>query len=538
MKKIYLYLTLLGTVLSFGSCSDNEYSDKFNNPSTVTKTSPDKLMTGVFYTGRTYTFQSYWRMYTWDNMTTGKFAQTTGFVNAEGGLYAVADSYTNDRWANFYNTLAQFRALQDVYNNSSESDKNDNRIFVNLAEVFLYDHLSQIVDNFGDVPFTKAGFISISGNLQSSYASYDKATDIYTTMLDRLGELYTDIHTLKGSLKPNVSALLKDQDFINYGDLDKWERYCNSLRLRLAVRAASQGSLSAKGQQVVAEILNGNYPLVSNLDQTIKLDANDNDGANFFDPDGLRTGYGFDSPASAISWASQAMLDVLTKSVSGENDPRLPIMYSKNAAGQYKGLSSRESEGNQSDNLALANSLRVYSRIDSTTVGYNKSFVSPIITPAEVDLLKAEAYQNGWASGDAKTAFIAGILHSTQFYFMENKISPSTAGTKLDIPAESVITEYATKVWNAATNKQEVIITQKWLNFGFFQSPQAWNEVRRTGYPQLYYPEDPLAQVFKTVPNRVRYPNAERSYNTANYEAQLQAMGGTDNAYIKLFWAK
>lgn len=538
MKKIYLYLTLLGTVISFGSCSDNEYSDKFNNPSTVTKTSPDKLMTGVFYTGRTYTFQSYWRMYTWDNMTTGKFAQTTGFVNAEGGLYAVADSYTNDRWMNFYNTLAQFRALQDVYNNLSESDQNDNRIFVNLAEIFLYDHLSQIVDNFGDVPFTKAGFISITGNLQSSYASYDKATDIYTTMLDRLGELYTDIHTQKTSLKSNVSALLKDQDFINYGDLDKWERYCNSLRLRLAVRTASQGSLSAKGQQVVAEILNGNYPLVSNLDQTIKLDANDNDPANFFDPDGLRTGYGFDAPAAAISWASQAMLDVLTKSVSGENDPRLPIMYSKNAAGQYKGLSSHDTEGNQTDNLALANSLRVYSRIDSTTVGYNKSFVSPIITPAEVDLLKAEAFQNGWASGDAKAAFVAGILHSTQFYFMENKISPSTAGTKMDIPAESVITEYATKVWNAATNKQEVIITQKWLNFGYFQSPQAWTEVRRTGYPQLYYPEDPLAQVFKTVPNRVRYPNAERSYNTVNYEAQLQAMGGTDNAYLKLFWAK
>lgn len=538
MKKIYLYLSLLVTVVSLGSCSDNEYSDKFNNPSTVTKTSPDKLMTGVFYTARTYTFQSYWRMYTWDNMTTGKFAQTSGFINSQGSLYSVADSYANDRWVNYYKTLAQFRALQDVYNGLPENSKTANRLFVDLAEVFMYDHLSQIVDDFGDVPFTKAGYISISGDLKSSYASYDKATDIYTIMLDRLGELYTDINTLKGSLTSNTSTLLKDQDFVNGGDLDKWERYCNSLRLRLAVRVASQGALSAKGKQVVSEILTGNYPLVSNLDQTIKLDANDNDPSNFFDPDGLRTGYGFDSPASPISWASQAMLDVLTKTVSGENDPRLPIMYSKNAAGKYRGLSTREAEGVQTDNLALANSARVYSRIDSTTVGYNTSFVSPIFTPAEVDFLKAEAYQKGWVAGDAKTAFVNGVLHSAQFYFMENKISPSTGGTKMDIPAESVIKSYAAKAWDAATNKEEVIITQKWLNFGYFQSPQAWNEVRRTGYPQLYYPEDPLAQVFKTVPNRIRYPNAERSYNTANYDAQIQSMGGIDNAYLKIFWAK
>lgn len=538
MKKIYLFLTLLVPVIFLGSCSDNEYTNKYYNPSNTTTASPDKLMTGVFYTGRTYTFNSYWRMYTWDNTITGKYAQTLAFINAEGSLYSSNDSYANNRWVNFYNTLTQFRVLQNSYNNLSESEKETYRIFVDLAEVFVYDHLSQVVDVFGDAPFTKSGYLSITGDVKSSYASYDKATDIYTTMLDRLGELYTDIHTLKGSLSGSVSTKVKEQDFINAGNLDNWERYCNSLRLRLAVRVASQGDLSAKGKQVVAEILNGNYPLVSVLDQTIKLDSNDNDTDGFFNPDDIRTGYGFDAPASPISWASQAMLDVLTKSVSGENDPRLPILYSKNAAGQYKGLSSRDAENLQTDNLALPNSSRVYSRIDSTTVGYNKLFVSPIITPAEVDFLKAEAFQNGWATGDAKAAFVDGIFHSAQYYFMENAISPSTAGTKMDIPAESVIRTYAAKAWDAATNKQEVIITQKWLNFGYLQPSQAWSEVRRTGYPQLFYKEDPLAQVFKTVPSRIRYPSSERSYNIANYNQQLQNMGGTDDAYLKLFWAK
>jgi len=112
-------------------------------------------------------------------------------------------------------------------------------------------------------------------------------------------------------------------------------------------------------------------------------------------------------------------------------------------------------------------------------------------------------------------------------------ISPSNAGTKTAIPDESIIIDYAGKVWDAASNKTEAIVT-----FGYMQPVQAWNEVRRTGYPQLYYPDDPLAQVLKTLPSRVRYPFSERSYNTANYNAQVQAMGGTDDAYIKLFWAK
>ena len=532
MKKIYLYLCVLAAALYLGSCADSEYSDKFDDPSKTTIAYCDKLMTGVFYTGRVYTFNSYWRMYTWDNTVIGVYAQTLGFANSPSTIYAANDSYADNRWTNFYNTLTQFRVLQNIYAGLSPDEQNKYRIFKNLAEVFIYDHLSQILDTFGDAPFEKAGYLAVTGDVAGSYASYDKATDLYSMMLDRLGELYTDIRSLNGKLDAQAAASLPSQDFINYGDLNKWEKYCNSLRLRLAVRVASQGPLSAKGKQVAAEILNGNYPLVSGLDETIKLDSNDKDPGAFFNPDDIRTGY-IDQ-----SRASQAMLDALTQAVSDEYDPRLPIMYSKNAAGEYKGLSTRETFAEQQVNMALQESQRVYSRIDSTTVMYNTSFISPIFTAAEVDFLKAEAYRQGWANGDAKAAFVNGILHSTQFYFAENAISPSAAGTKMDIPNNEVITAYAEKVWNAATDKAEVIITQKWLNFGFMQPVQAWNEVRRTGYPQLYYPADPTAQLLKSLPSRVRYPASERSNNTANYNAQIDAMGGTDDAYIKMFWAK
>ncbi len=525
MKKIFLLFIGFALVAGFNACSDDAYTSKYNDPSETSQASVEKLMTGVFYAGRDYTFNSYWRMYTWDNGIMGIYSQTIGFLNAPGGLYTANDSYANNRWENFYDVLAQFRVIQNEFNAMQPAQQVNYKVFVNLAEIFVYDHLSQLIDAFGDVPFSKAGYLYITNDVKNSYASYDKASDLYSMMLTRLGAINTELQAM-GS----VSGLLTSQDFINKGNVSLWIKYCNSLRLRLAMRVASQGTLASQGQQIIGEILNGNYPLVSSLSETIQV-LPDNDGFNYGDQ--FRDGY------KDHSRASQEMLNLLnTAATLGEDDPRLPIMYSKNAQGKYKGLSTNESYADQQTNINLVEAKRVYSRIDSTTVIFNRNFKSPIITAAEVDFMKAEAYQRGWAKGNAKQAFIDGMLHSTQFYFDENKISASTDGTKMDIPAESVITAYAEKVWNAESNKEKVILSQKWLNFGFVQPFQAWNEIRRTGYPELNYLDDPTAQILKTLPNRVRYPASERNNNTENYNAQIQQMGGTDDAYLKLFWAK
>lgn len=530
MKKIFSLIIGLATVCNFSSCSDADYTDKYTNPSETSTATVEKLMTGVFMAGRDYTYNTYWRMYTWDNGIMGTYAQTIGFLNTPSSVYTANDSYANNRWANFYNVLTQYRVLQSTYNKLSDTEKGTYKLFYDLAEVFMYDHLSQLIDYFGDVPFEKAGFLSLTGDVVGSYPSYDKASTLYGMILDRLGALAPEIATLAGNMNSQTAAFFPSQDFINKGSGDKWVRYTNSLRLRLATRVASQGDLAAKGKQVIAEILNANSSLVSNMDQLIAV---------YSDTDGFNYGQEFFDGYKDHSRASQPMLNVLlTESTLGQNDPRLPIMYSKNAAGQYKGLSTTDSYADQQTNINYSESQRVYSRIDSTTVIRNVNLISPIMMPAEVHFLRAEAFQKGWASGDAKQAFVDGMLESTKFYFKQNAVSTSGDGTKMDMPAESVVIAYAQKVWDAASNKEEAIITQKWFNFGFMMPYQAWNETRRTGYPALTYFNDATAQMLKTQPNRVRYPGSERNNNTANYNAQVQAMGGTDDAYIKIFWAK
>lgn len=514
--------------MSLGSCADEDYSEKYSDPSKTTTASVSKLFTGVMYAGREYTFNSYWRMYTWDNGVLGKYAQTIGFTNSEGARWSAQDSYANNRWENFYNVLEQYRVLENVFESESAEDQSSDKIFKNLSEVFLYDHMSQLIDTFGDVPFSTAGFLAITGDVAGSYPSYDGQVDLYRNMLSRLGALYNEI---KGAnLDAKAAASLPKQDFLMNGDLKAWAKYANSLRLRLAVRVASQGALVAEGKAAISECMSRD--VVETTDENIVALA-DKDGFNY--EENFRDGY------KDHSRASQAMLDILlTESTLGVNDPRLEVMYSKNAAGEYKGLSTSETLDEQTRNTALPEKDRVYSRIDSCLFYMNKNFISPIMTASEVHFLKAEAIQKGWANGDAESEFTKGVVESVNFYFLQNLKSASSYGHKAtSTPSESTVADYAKKVWAASNDKENTILTQKWLNFGYFQQLQAWNDIRRTGCPKhLVFDADEQAQLVKTVPNRVRYPASERTANGVKYQEQVSKMSNGDDYYTKIFWAK
>ena len=190
---------------------------------------------------------------------------------------------------------------------------------------------------------------------------------------------------------------------------------------------------------------------------------------------------------------------------------------------------------------------RYYGRLNAYTFTYNNYMWSPIITASEVYFLLAEAAQRGYiTTPTAETAFKNGVKYSILAYYKSNMESsqaslaiPSTYTNDFKAtaaPSDSEIDTFTAAVWNAYSDKLNAIMTEKWVNFGILQPTQAWNDIRRTGYPALYYPADGADNNgFKTVTQRVKYPNTEASNNAANYEA---ATGGNDSAYSVLFWAK
>lgn len=541
MKKIYaLLLGVVFVSLFVVSCSKKDFDDKFYDPSKTTTVTCDKLMSGVFHVGsvtyKGFGYMTYWRLYTWEAVI-AQFTQQKGFTNESGGVYYLQDSWCNDRWNNFYETLVQFRKMQDV---ASQDNSADNKIFLDLAEVFILDQLDQVVTAFGPAPYAEAGYLAITGDLATARPAYESDEALFGMMIDRLGELYSEITSM--NINNEIRAKLEKQDFINNGNIDLWARYANSLRLRIATQVAAKGSLTAKAQAAIKECAG------RKLADNFEPDGTTN---GIFGAVGIQTGQGgnfwewyrdgFSGSDRRSGWASQTVIDAMQ--ITGEDDPRLKIFYHPNAAGEFVGLSISEDKATQTRNLDKGWDERPYASIDSVTFTANSTMNNPILTPAETWFLLAEAYQQGYASGDAKAAFKKGVKASVYEWYNRNITSVSNIGSTgknfqakaSDIPAEADIENYADAVWGAYAKPIEAIMTQKWLHLSMMNAHESWNDIRRTGYPALTYRADTQSQQNRTIVQRLLYPNAEKNNNKANYEAATSSF--SDSNATVLFWA-
>lgn len=536
MKKIFALTLGITVLMSLFSCSKKDFDDRYYDPSKTTTVSCEKLMTGVFYTAcnqyRAYGYNTYWRLFTYEGLM-AQLTQQKGFTNNSGGVYYLADSYATDRWNNFYQTLSQFRLLEATYEKSE--DQATDIVFKDCAEVFVLDHLSQIVDIFGPVPFSKAGYLGISGNLAASYPEYDSDETLYSMMLDRLGVLYNNINGYATNPTAIVTAKMKAQDYINRGDLDKWARYANTLRLRLAVHVAAKGSLTSKAKEVIAEC--ANRKMVDSMEDGIygSVDTETAGGGMFWE--WYRDGF---AGNGSNATASQAMIDAMR--VTGADDPRLKIIYNPNEAGEFIGMSVKENSADQNKyNSYNEWKDRHYATLDSVTFITNSCMKNWIVSPAENYFLLAEAYQQNYASGDAKAAFVNGVVMSMEEWFERNMTSvayrsnPYRHYQATAAPTTAEATAYANEVWDQYSNKLEAIMTQKWLHNGIMMAHESWTDIRRTGYPALTYPADTQSQTTRNIIQRVLYPNIEKTNNTANYNAATASF--KDENSTVLFWA-
>ena len=254
--KILSLVSLGAFLLTTSGCTDYDFDSKYEDPSKVTQVTISNLMVGVFQKVKDYDVYEYNRFFGFDSQFTGKYAQTFGYSNT-------TDMYTpgyipaiDGQWDNVYSALAQFRKLESLYEEESAAEQAQDEAFYLAAKVQLYDFFAATVDVFGDMPFSEACTLPLTNDVGKSYAHYDKAEDIYKTILDELKEIAPRFRSIPTPRNFNT------QDFINNGDMDKWERYANSLRLRLAMRVAAQGDLQAEGRTAIKEILeNPSYAL-------------------------------------------------------------------------------------------------------------------------------------------------------------------------------------------------------------------------------------------------------------------------------------
>lgn len=564
MKKIASMLLAGLAFMSVTSCTDADYDSKYADPSTTEKVGVPQVFTGILYKGDTWMNLVYYRFYT-QCSTSGLFGGVIGDSNIKGRYQGAGEGRYNDRWKNFYDMVTQYRLLEYTYNNLSEVEKPANLLFYHLGRTLVYSQLHEMLSLFGDVPFNGTGTLWMDGNYDEAKKRcvYDDDVALYKQILADLKETGD---YLNGDVDKNGLNTLGRQDYtLAAGSKEMWQKYVNSLRLRIALHLVN-GDCKAEAYAAIKEILEnpGDYPLIESNDENIGVASDANGDFNY----GKSISQAWNTGGSTgLGTASQAMLTALNVPVNGKpdanTDPRLQVMYDCNPDDEYVAFDVRLTNSditNLSDvkkqeyTQRGAPTASYYCRVDSQAIaGYkeyegNFNVQSIWMTAAEVSLSRAEAYLMGYGvtanEAKAKEFFIKGVKESVDFYWnMKETSSLYVKGNDsynghrdLVKPEDAEVMNYIEGIWKPT---QEAICTQLWLNFGYLNQLEAWNVTRRTGYPLVSFSRDTQISNYPTPPYRLPYPSDEKTYNSKNCQDAIDKnYEESTGYYTNLFWAK
>jgi hypothetical protein len=523
-KTAYFILVAFASVaLVFTSCNKAELEALYPDPGKSSTATVENLLTGVLSSANEVVLPWYWRFFVVEQPTQGHYTQVMGWFNSKDQYIPPAQAM-DWRWDQFYNgPMTQFRVMESLYNKLEESAKAEYKIFMIAAKIFLYDQTQQMVDLYGDIPWTEACKIREIGNLDEALPKYDKAEDIYTAMLDDLKAMADELSTIQ--VPAFYAGLFQKKDFLNNGSISLWQKYCNSLRLRMLMRVSDVSAFASRAQAEIGQILGdpAKYTVIESNADGIMHDAG---GPDMYATTSSKTG---GIRQAMETWGQYDIAPfAVVKNMVDNGDPRLPAVFDPNKNGEYIGMDPLENADIQSTKLTEG----LISKYDTSSFTRNDLFPGFVITAAEVSFLKAEAYQRNFASGNPKTAYETGIAQSIDLYFNIN--STGTYRTPLSRPTAEQVNTYVNGPavsWDANSDKIGLIATQKWLNTGLAQMPQTWAEMRRLDKPVLTFLVDNESQQ-NNPPLRWLYPDSEKNLNGANYDA----VKANDNLNTKIFW--
>ena len=222
MKKIYNYIVMAAlavATLSGASCSSDDTMTSINtDPSKAPSIDPNaQLTTAELQTygdlGMVEIYRNY--LYAFDQQLMGCW-NTTNY----GGRHTVDNNEMSRIWTSLYPT-----AVKNIVDAIAHTDGKPNlNAVANIYRVYL---MSVITDVYGDCPYSEAGQGYIKG---IANAKYDSQKDIYYDFFDKLDSASMEIDATKDKVSGDV---------IYGGDMAKWKKLANSLRLRYAMRISN-----------------------------------------------------------------------------------------------------------------------------------------------------------------------------------------------------------------------------------------------------------------------------------------------------------
>jgi hypothetical protein len=431
----------------------------------------------------------------------------------------------NQSWSNHYDILR---------NNSLFYDR---AVDLNLefhqgvALVIKAFNFGLITDLWGDAPYTNA-LKGEEGGTANILPAFDSQEAIYMDILADLEKA----NTLLSKPKSDYKSIVDNVDVFYNGNPAKWRKMANSLALRYYMRISLKKPDVAKAgiEKIAGDATL--YPIItSNSDDATMSFPGTSDGTSW--------------PANAVYDASGSnyrrikMASTLVETLQGLKDPRLAVWANKVEvplvvdatlpAGTDKIVSGKrmlspdkvgntvldtdpEYVGLPPSFSALPSAYNLNPTPGQTSYNPHVSFLNSmykeakgallkarLISAAEVNFILAEAALKGWAAGNAKSLYEAGVSASMSTWGTGSMTSTYLAGKDV-----------------AFNNTLKQIMEQKWIA-SWTAATESWFDFRRTGLPALKAGPAAKRQV---LPLRFYYMQDELNINKVNADAALSRL--------------
>ncbi|GAB6120694.1 MAG: SusD/RagB family nutrient-binding outer membrane lipoprotein [Dysgonomonas sp.] len=450
------------------------------------------------------------------------FVQYVG-GNSTARVWTPNDDWQSLYWKNHFNN--QLAVLNTVIRDADLYEGRENtKAIARIWRVYIQ---TMFTDYFGPAPF--------SLDPDDPNPDYMKLDELYPV-------LFTELDDAVKGFDDSKPTLVRE-DPVYKGDILKWKRFANTLRLRMAIKLSEIAPDLCKTQALAA----------INADGGIMQQGDD---AKI----GSSAGWGNQYPyyMYQVGWSDrQVMMVSMEKTLTNIGG----MDYSGTATtapAKVDPRGSRYFDPSPTDNLwkGLKAGIRVEvgdmrSKVSAMSVTYvipNDTKKTDIMLYVEACFLAAEATER-FSVNTGKTAlewYEAGVRES----FKTWGLSDDNATTYLTSESRNSWGTSAkyNKSQGAGDTNLEKIITQKYIAFYPDLSLQIWNDKRRLNLPALEipefrdsgagtYPADDDIHNAKNYIQRTVYPQSEKLINEKKYNAGVAQLRDGDKTSSPLWWA-
>lgn len=542
MKKIKNTVLLLALSLVAFSC--NDYLDINENPNSahIEDVSPSFLFPGAAASIHRVQTAGTGSMMDFGNLMMNSWGSNAyafgGGFSREFTLSTVDSSFYGGIWTTIYQQCANLKLIEDYPNGNHKQDN-----YVAMAKVMKAFYMQYIVDLYGDSPYSEAFKF-----LSNTTPKYDDDKEIYKALIS---DLETAIALIDAADSNAIAPAATDVVFA--GDMAKWKRFANTVKLRMLIRMSNvTGDMATYRDQKLATL-----PTAATAYITQDVTVNPGySGGNDEKMNPLLAGYRITSASTLpqnfnaitasehiaialngnkIGTAQPFSSDPIYTKFTSIIDPRSSrlftlIAYQGATPTQVKGVRQGAQSGqpgapiDNTNTSRLGNGTFVGGATTGTVITAGNARGGLIMSLAECKFLLAEAALRYPAFPAGQTRFNEGIDASGAW------LGANTAAMAL---YKTQISTRPGLGWTGS-NAQilEAIMTQKWLAMTNVSPTESFIDYLRTGYPVT-----PMAVNASVTnkPYRLMYPISEYSANSANVPNLTSAQLFVKNQYTP-FW--